>query len=182
MPYVDSSSFISVGNVRAYSGATGAQLFSADGDSKSFKQGFSLAPCDDWDGDGLPEVLAGCAGSELHPIRARVLSGLTGAVLEELVTSEPTGFVGYALGESCATGGDVDGDGRGDLLIGNTHYFQGDEMIGRIQVYSGDPADYAPPTLTASGTLQPGSPVAFDIAGGTASLPRCSWSACRAST
>jgi hypothetical protein len=171
MPYLNSPSFIGVGNVRGYSGATGAQLFSADGDSKSLKQGFSLAGCDDWDGDGLPDVLAGCAGSELHPIRARVLSGLTGVVLEELVTSEPTGFVGYALGESCATGGDVDADGRGDILIGNTHHFVADEMIGRVQVFSGDPADYSPPTLTATGTLQPRSPVAFDIAGGDSFAP-----------
>ena len=170
MPYIEGD-FISVGNVRAFSGATGTQLFSADGDSKLFKQGFSLAGCEDWDGDGLPEVLAGCAGSELHPVRARVLSGLTGAVLEELVTAEPTGFVGYALGESCATGGDLDADGRGDILTGNTHYLVGSDMIGRVQAFSGDPDDYAPPTLTATGTLQPSSPVAFDIAGGDAFAP-----------
>src|SRR5262249_10246464 len=37
---------------------------------------------------------------------------------------------------------------------------------GRVFALSGDPADFVPPSLTGSGTLLPGSPLALDLANG----------------
>src|SRR5262249_4842131 len=72
-----------------------------------------------------------------------------------------------AFGSACAGGSDVDGDGRADFAIG-AHWWEGpgapvSENLGKVFVYSGDPADWVPPSLTGTGTLQPSSPLGLDI-------------------
>lgn len=71
----------------------------------------------DFDGDGSHDVLVGVPGSSLGGTGAgavRGLSGHSGVVLFERLGDAP----GDALGSAVVTVGDVDGDGRQDLLAG----------------------------------------------------------------
>jgi hypothetical protein len=96
--------------------------------------GTAVAAVPDADGDGVEEVLVGASFEVLNPInagRAYVFSGASGALLHTLNSPNPqaSGRFGFAVSGVP----DLDGDGRGDLLIGA--YNEG--FGGRAYVFSG---------------------------------------------
>lgn len=85
----------------------------------------------DVDGDGTPDVLALRSGGGTSTLRA--LSGVDGQVV--LALDFPTEEWRFLDG-----GGDADGDGRADVLLGNPFWPSGDWpeiQDGRVRVYSG---------------------------------------------
>ena len=83
------------------------------------------------DGDGLPDLYVGDFADGGGRGRAYVFSGATGARL--LTLTGPSG-AGFGIGRGL---GDVNGDGRADLVLGSWTASQGATRAGRLEVYSG---------------------------------------------
>jgi hypothetical protein len=109
------------GATYAYSGASGALLWTRYGTLPGDDFGLSLDTLGDLDGDGVQEVIVGApqsgTTSPVKPGYVHVLSGADGCRLSEF--PEPTGQFGSWFGWSVANGGDLDADGVDDVLIGN---------------------------------------------------------------
>ncbi|MEW6741820.1 MAG: integrin alpha [Planctomycetota bacterium] len=122
---------------RAYllSGASGGLLGVFDGEAPGDLFGFSVSGAGDIDGDDHADVLV---GAHLHdgpagPDSGRIylFSGATGERLSTEDGPSSQAFFGYAL----ARGGDVNGDGLEELLVGATNGF--DSGPGQAFLYSG---------------------------------------------
>jgi len=106
------------GSAFVFSGATGIQLWRFDGLASGDFLGFSVAGAGDVDGDGFDDLIAGAWFSDPYGIpdagSAFVFSGATGSQLLRLDGQAR----GDLFGSSVSGAGDVDGDGRADLIIG----------------------------------------------------------------
>lgn len=122
------------GHAYLYSGATGAllQTFSYPGTLNS-KLGFgeNVAAVPDVDGDGLADV---AVGADIVKVNQNVnesvyvFSSATGALIREV--QPPSSFPYRAFGCSIAGIEDLNGDGRGELVVGERG------GAGRVYVYS----------------------------------------------
>ncbi len=108
---------LTAGAAFAYSSRDGSLLFEWHGENGAWF-GTSLARLDDLNGDTIPEIIIGAPRQSANGIggagRAFVYSGFDGTLMLELLGETPVGH----LGISVADAGDVDGDGHGDLVIG----------------------------------------------------------------
>lgn len=106
------------GAARVYSGSDGSVLFTALGSSAGSEFGSAVALNTDMNGDGSPDVIVGARlddgalGSEVGS--ATVLSGIDGSTILRFEGPES----GSQFGDTAAATGDLDGDGRSDLVIG----------------------------------------------------------------
>ncbi len=130
------------GRAFLYSGDTGVLihiLASPRGEAQgSFGEVVAAVP--DADGDGTPDLLIGAPreqpdGSPLDAGRAHLFSGATGALLYTLAS--PDGQSQRFFGTAVAGVPDLDGDGRGDLLIGSFENANDVFISGRAYVFSG---------------------------------------------
>ena len=103
-----------------------------DGDVEAARLGEGMSAGPDVDGDGYPDVVAGAPYDDIDEQvgTARLLSGATGETLHTWQSD----LAGDLFGFSVALGGDVDGDGRGDVLIGAPHR---EDRRGRVTLFSG---------------------------------------------
>ena len=103
------------GRVSVLSGASGALLGALRGPSAGAEFGSALARIDDLDGDGGDELLVGAPrGGPAQSGLAVLVSARTGRALRVL-----TGAAGGdEFGHAVAAGGDLDGDGLSDVLVG----------------------------------------------------------------
>jgi hypothetical protein len=109
------------GHACIYSGRDGSVLF-------EFRETWTAASGGDINGDGTPDVLLGASQlwRMMKPGRVQARSGRDGAVLLEVLDAAPTSEDPGKLGAdwpnlfatSLAGLGDVDGDGRGDFVVG----------------------------------------------------------------
>lgn len=114
-------------------GGDGSLGFIIDGAPRRLLQlGYSLAPAGDVNGDGLPDLLLGAPGDSLHggnAGRAYVVFGRKDPFPPRTILTDDVLAAGFGLavdavgsgdrfGASVASIGDVDGDGRRELLIG----------------------------------------------------------------
>ncbi len=126
----------SPGSVRILSGADGSQILFVPGETYE-TLGRSVSGLGDYDGDGVPDVIA---GTKLYVGRAVVLSGATGERLLELQIPNPDfSWFGYSV----AGLGDLNGDGLGDFAVGWRGNDEFAENSGAVLVYltGGEPVD-----------------------------------------
>ncbi len=145
-----------------------ARVFSADGDElfalsgQTFDQfGLAVDGAGDLNRDGFDDVVVGASGDGGE---ARVFSGPLGE--PSLVLQWP----GYAadlatIGELVSGGGDVDGDGRPDILLGAPGFNGFVSPPAAALLFSGNVNDYAPPRLEGAGDLSPNSDVTLSLTG-----------------
>lgn len=126
------------GLVYLYSGANGELLFQCRGRMQGDSFGFSVSAAGDLNNDGIPDVVIGApladpagrtaAGS------AYVFSGLDGSLICQWDGEQR----GEQLGYSVAGAGDVNGDGKSDVIVGSYLADKDDlEDAGKFTIFSG---------------------------------------------
>lgn len=104
------------GSATAFSGQSGAILFSLPGPGAGARFGHAVAALGDITGNGVPDFAVSGPYANVGGVSSglvRMYSGATGAVHRSL-----TGAIGDRLGIALAGAGDFNGDGLGDLLVG----------------------------------------------------------------
>ncbi len=113
-----SNGLVNNGEVVVYRGSDGSVLWTIDGAVTNQYVGVALAPSDDVDGDGRPDVLVSDYNGAVH------LHGASGNLIYTL-TGQASSLFGIAL----ALGGDYDGDGVRDFVIGAPYFTGGSPSI-----------------------------------------------------
>lgn len=116
------------GAVYLYSGRSRRLLWKASGRAEE-RLGVGVEAAGDVDADGVPDVVAGAPGGD----RTVVYSGADGSVLLELGALEE----GEGFGRKVSDLGDVNGDGRDDVLVGAPGNDAEGEDAGAAYVFSG---------------------------------------------
>lgn len=132
-PYGDSTG-TDVGIVYVYSGATGYQLYHFLGEAAGDNFGLSVASAGDVNGDGYADLLIG-APNHTNGGSVYIYSGKTGALLGAIYNPGPP--VNDLFGYSVSGVGDVNGDGKGDFIVGAPQNDAGGSNAGRTYLYSG---------------------------------------------
>jgi len=162
-PSADPGGNPNAGSAFVFSGQGGALLLRLDGQADSDLFGTSVAGAGDLDGDGLGDPLVGAPYSDPFGIgdsgSAVVFSGADGTRLFQFDGEAP----GELLGSSVSGAGDLDGDGRPDVLAGAP----GADPQGRIEAGSirGFSGACGVPIFRFDGE-QAGDRVGFSISGG----------------
>lgn len=128
------------GQAYVFSGRTGKRLLKLQGDRHSADFGwFFVASAGDVNRDGRNDIYVGdfCAldevgGCSLPRGQAYVFSGKNGKLLHLFTGAEP----GDGMGPG-RSAGDVNGDGRDDLVVGSYLSSAGAPFAGRVTVFSG---------------------------------------------
>lgn len=149
------------------------QVISSPNAEESGFFGWRMASAGDVDRDGLGDVLIGATREQSavtadNAGRAYLLFGSEDGLVDELIFDNPDEIqmnAGYGL--SLANGGDVDGDGFTDLIIGAPLQ---NEARGHAYVYSvaGETIPTTPTLTVESPTPQPGAQFAYSLETGLA--------------
>ena len=137
----DDSGFRESGSARVFSGVDGTEIYTLHGDRSEDYFGSSVAGLGDVDGDGLGDLVVGALEVTFFPVstlegRAQVFSGVDGAVLISYRGSATDRLMGAVVSGA----GDVDGDGRPDLLIGSQRANVNGVSVGSVHVVAYSPA------------------------------------------
>jgi hypothetical protein len=127
---------LNAGRVYVYSGQSGDELFRITGTVAAAWLGHDAASAGDMDGDGLADVIAGAPFTSAG-FAGIYSSGRDGALIHAFpgeVNGDQFGFRVYG-------GGDFDGDGTSDVVIGAPGSSAGGNGAGRAYIYSG--ADFS---------------------------------------
>ncbi len=115
----------SAGRVHVLSGVDGSTLWTRS-QPGSLQLGSALERMD-WNADGVLDVVAGAPSPFTVPGRTWIFSGVDGTVLADLSPSFDR------FGQILASGGDLDGNGTEDLLVGTPE--EAVFLTGRVDVY-----------------------------------------------
>ncbi len=124
------------GSAHVYSGADGVQLYSFAGQAAGDQFGYAVASAGDVNADGTGDLLVGAWLADFGGMdagRAYVFSGLDGSALFVFDGDS----AGEHLGAALCGGGDVDGNGHDDLVLGSPADSNAGANSGSIRVMSG---------------------------------------------
>ncbi len=132
------------GRVHVYSGASGALLYTRSSPAPTLSGDFggAIASVPDADGDGFDDLIAGAPNEAAAGLqragRAYLFSGASGGLVRTLQSPSP--LASGAFGSDVAGAPDLDGDARGELLVGaeSERLAAGGAQTGRAYVFSGD--------------------------------------------
>jgi hypothetical protein len=123
--------FTSAGSTYVYSGRSGRLLYRFDGPVAGSLEGYAMADAGDTDRDRVPDIVTAAPGA--GPGHVRVFSGRTGRLLHDLTGVHEGDFFGAAV----AGAGDVDRDGRADVLVGAELNDDAGSNAGKAYIFSG---------------------------------------------
>ncbi len=127
--------------------------WTAEGDQVAARFGTSVATAGDVNGDGYSDVVIGAYNydnGQADEGRAFVYHGSAAGLSASPVWTAESDQANAGFGFSVATGGDVNGDGYADVIVGAASYDNGQADEGRAFVYHGSAAGLsATPTWTA---------------------------------
>jgi hypothetical protein len=136
------------GRAYVFSGATGVPLHELQSPYEEWAGNFgvTISGTDDVDGDGYADVVVGAPGENPGPLpenagMAHLYSGATGTRLRSF--RSPHVEYGAAFGYAVSDAGDIDGDGKGDVVIGAPYEDASPAVwdVGRVYVLSGATGD-----------------------------------------
>jgi len=116
---------------RVFSGSDGGVLYTFDGDFDGDNFGYSVSDAGDVNGDGIDDLIVGAFGGVRGSVR--VLSGIDGSTLYTFDGDNQAD----AFGWSVSGAGDVNGDGRADLIVGAPGNDSNGFNMGYARVLSG---------------------------------------------
>jgi hypothetical protein len=132
-PGLHSADTSDIGRIYVLSGENGTVLYKIDGKYAGYQFGFSVSGMDDINGDNLPDIIVGAPQTpplgDTNLGKAFVFSGKDGTLIYEMVSSPPGSLFGYSVAS-----GDVDGDNRADIVVGDPGTYGGH---GSVHVFSG---------------------------------------------
>ncbi|MEZ6195735.1 MAG: integrin alpha [Planctomycetota bacterium] len=135
-PFADGLTTLT-GEVRAFSGATGAFLFVLPGVDFGSGFGYDVTGLGDLNADGYPEIGVGIPvaspGGLTSAGEVRIYSGIDATLFRTHAGSA----AGDQLGRSVADAGDLDGDGTRDLVTGAMRADPNGDSSGLVRTYSG---------------------------------------------
>lgn len=130
----DAGGASSTGAAFVFSPPNTTPLYSWTGSAANENFGQSVSAAGDVNGDGIMDILIGAPGAHLigggDPGSAFVYSGANGAFLRRINGSTSGDKFGYSV----SGGGDLNGDGFGDLIVGQPSY---SSSQGAVHAYSG---------------------------------------------
>ncbi len=128
---ITSEPFTTNGSTYVYSGRKGRPLYRFDGAVAGAQQGYAIADAGDTSGDRVPDILTTAPGDGAG--HAYVYSGRSGRLLHDLTGVNAGDFFGAAV----SSAGDVDRDGRTDILVGAEMNNDAGAQAGKAYVFSG---------------------------------------------
>ncbi len=121
--------------VRVYSGQTGAVLYTIPAPSSNDLFGASVASIADMTGDGVRDLLVGATQDANIFAQGvgyvNIYNGATGAFVRAHVGST----IADRFGIACADGGDLNGDGKSEILVGADQF--NNALKGFVRVFDG---------------------------------------------
>ncbi len=105
------------GMVRAFSGIDGTVLYEIYGDNDSDEFGDSITALSDVNDDSVPDFVVGAKYNDDGGVSAgkvKVISGVDGTILYELIGSSDYDYLGMSIGELQ----DINGDSVADIVVG----------------------------------------------------------------
>ena len=148
---LDAANGPSSGRVVVYSGADGSVIHGLAGYAAGDEFGSSITGLGDIDGDGLADFAVGAPLSDLWDLDAGAVHLYSGADAS-LITTYTGQAAGDEFGRVIAGGGDLDGDGQPDLLVGIPHESSHATWSGKVMVYRSSAVPY--PQLEGSGVFE----------------------------
>ena len=125
------------GRVFVYSGADGSVLYEWHGAASADYLGTSVAGAGDLNADGYDDVILGAFGTDPSGMiwagSAYAYSGFDGSLLHQWDGSAAVDY----FGTSVDTAGDLNGDGKDDVIVGATNSDSGALNAGSAYAYSG---------------------------------------------
>ncbi len=169
------------GRAQLFSGATGAEIYHWEGDDAGDNFGGDLSGAGDWDGDGVLDLVVTAPGDDNAgggSSSARIFSGLDGSILETIDGVSP----GLRFEVFSAAAGDLDGDGRPELVLAFPYDDQAGADAGVVVVLKGAVAGWTDlglglagalgePRLLGQGTLSPGALGSLTLADAAPTAP-----------
>ena len=150
------------GAATVFSGVDGGELLHFAGPAAGDGFGVSVAGVGDMDGDGRADVIVGAHGNDANGASAgcaRIFSGLDGGLISEVLGAAPGDRLGFSVGG----GGDVDGDGRAEVLVSAYGCSAQTEMAGETRVWSFSEAAPCPEPSTYCSSNSNSSGVAASL-------------------
>ncbi|MBK8098321.1 MAG: FG-GAP repeat protein [Planctomycetes bacterium] len=124
------------GKARIYSGRTGIELFAGQGTREGDHYGQAIAGLGDVDGDGRADFVITAPWSDETASKAGSAIVYSGRTFAVLYTFLGTGL-GYEFGTAVARIGDVNGDGRADVLVASPEDKTNGDDAGMVRLFSG---------------------------------------------